>query len=100
MDIVEDFLPVNGFSRTGKIRQATVAIVMHNVGVPGQRAKTVRDYFAALCTQDAMDDKPDVSASAHYIIDQTGLIMKVMNENEKAYHSGSNVYTSLTSLPP
>ena len=93
MDIVKDYLPINGFSRTGKIRPATVAIVMHNVGVPGQRAIAVKNYFAALSTQDAMDEKPDISASAQYIVDQTGLIIKTMNDNEKAYHAGSSVYT-------
>ncbi len=90
MNIVKSLLPINGFSRTGKVRPATLGIIMHYIGVAGQSAKNVQGYFAGLATQDALDNKPDVSASAHYIIDQDGTILQCMPEEERAYHCGTS----------
>lgn len=89
MKITEMFLEKNDFSRPGRIRPITLGIVLHNVGVPEQNAATVRGYFNGLKNQDSTDNIPDRSASAHYIIDQSGDILFVIPENEKAYHVGS-----------
>lgn len=90
MKITECFIEKNNFSRPGRIRPITLGIVLHNVGVPEQTAAQVRRYFDCLKEQDSTDNKPDISASAHYIVDQTGDILFVIPENEKAYHVGSS----------
>jgi N-acetylmuramoyl-L-alanine amidase len=90
MKIITEYIDVNGFSRPGKKRPATLAIVLHNVGVPRQSARAVRDYFNSLKNQNAMDNKPDISASAHYVIDLDGSIIALIPEDEKAYHCGTS----------
>jgi len=93
--IIEAPLTVNGFSRPGKELPEVRGIVIHYLGKAKQTAMEARDYFETLKGQDAMDAIPDRSASAHYIIDQTGEIIRCIPENEKAYHVGSEVYTDL-----
>jgi N-acetylmuramoyl-L-alanine amidase len=64
---------------------------MHYLGVPGQSAHQARAYFESLKTQDAADEAPDRSASAHYIVDHDGTVLYVVPRDEKAYHVGSSV---------
>jgi N-acetylmuramoyl-L-alanine amidase len=90
MKITECFLEKNEFSRPGKTRPITLGIVLHNVGVPEQNAETVRNYFNSLRYQTARDNTPDRSASAHYVIDQSGDILYIIPQEEKAYHVGSS----------
>lgn len=91
MEIIKNYLPINGFSRTGKKRAETLIIAIHNVGKDWQSAKNVQGYFASLATQDAMDNKPDVSASAQFVIDLDGTTYQLMDMDEKAYHLGSSI---------
>lgn len=100
MQIVDKLLPKNDFSRTGKSLAVMDAVVIHNLGVPGQRALVAREYWAGLANQDAMDSKPDISASAHYIIDFDGVIYRTIPENERAYHVGSSVKDPSAETPP
>lgn len=90
MKITESFLDLNEFSRPGKPRRETLGIVIHNIGVPNQTAHEVRNYFNSLKNQNSADNIPDRSASVHYIVDQSGDILYVVPETEKAYHVGSS----------
>jgi len=90
MEIVRKYLTVNGFSRTGKKRSKTLGIIIHNIGVPNQKAESVIAYFESLKNQNAMDSKPDVSASAQYVIDLDGTVYQIMGEDERAYHCGTS----------
>lgn len=93
MKIVERYLTVNEFSRTGKPRRETLGVVAHYIGVDFQTAEQVRAYFEGLKNQDAEDNVPDRSASAHEIIDHDGTVLLVVPIGEKAYHCGSATYT-------
>jgi len=90
MTVIQRLIPINNYSRPGKKRTETKGIVLHNVGVAGQRAKDVIEYFCSLANQKD-DNKPDVSASAHYVIDQDGTIYQCIPDDEKAYHVGSTI---------
>lgn len=95
MKIIEAYLTPNTFSRPGHALREIRGIVMHYLGVPGQTADQARTYFEGLKQQDAADNVPDRSASAHFIIDHDGTILAVVPTTEKAYHVGSTVYTDL-----
>ena len=82
MQIVHDFLTVNKYSRPGKKRPETLGIVIHWTADAKANAKQIRDYFESLKDGDAY-------ASAHYIVDQNGIIVAAVPENEVAYHCGS-----------
>jgi N-acetylmuramoyl-L-alanine amidase len=84
MQIIHDFLTENEYSRPGKRLQKVLAIVIHWTANPGATAKQNRDYFES--------KKTGMSgyASAHYIIDQNGIIVAAIPENEVAYHCGSS----------
>jgi N-acetylmuramoyl-L-alanine amidase len=84
MQIIHDFLTENEYSRPGKRLQKVLAIVIHWTANPAANAKQNRDYFES--------KKTGMSgyASAHYIIDQNGIIVAAIPENEVAYHCGSS----------
>ena len=84
MMIEEDFLEVNEFSRPGKIRTATLGVVMHWTANPNANAKQNKEYF------DAKKLGMDGYGSAHYIVSQDGSIVQCMPENEVAYHCGTD----------
>ena len=84
MQIIHDFLTKNEYSRPGKKLQKVLAIVVHWTANPGANAKENRDFFE--------NKKTGMSGygSAHYIIDQSGVIIAAVPENEVAYHCGSD----------
>ena len=84
MQIIHDFLTKNEYSRPGKKLQKVLAIVIHWTANPGANAKENRDFFES--------KKTGMSGygSAHYIIDQNGIIIAAVPENEVAYHCGSS----------
>ena len=84
MQIIHDFLTVNEYSRPGKKLREVLAVVMHWTANPQANAKENRDYFETKKTGTGG------YASAHYIIDQNGLIIAAIPENEIAYHTGSS----------
>ena len=92
MDIKEDLLPVNQFSRPGTKIIRVKAIVIHWVGKARETAAAVRSYFNYLGKQDPRDIAPDIYASAHYSIDEYN-ILRMIPEDEVAYHVGAWVYT-------
>jgi N-acetylmuramoyl-L-alanine amidase len=93
MRIIDNLLTINQFSRRGQALDRVMGIVVHYLGAAGQTALQARNYWDGLKSQNAMDAKPDISASAHYIVDLDGLILRTIPENEKAYHCGAKVYT-------
>lgn len=84
MQIIHDFLTKNEYSRPGKKLQKVLAIVIHWTANPAANAKENRDFFES--------KKTGMSGygSAHYIIDQNGLIVAAVPEYEVAYHTGSS----------
>lgn len=84
MQIIHDFLTKNEYSRPGKRLQKVLAVVIHWTANPDATAKQNRNFFEAKKT--GMGGY----ASAHYIIDQNGLIVAAVPENEVAYHCGSS----------
>jgi N-acetylmuramoyl-L-alanine amidase len=84
MNIIEKLLTINPFSRSGRRLDCCKAVIMHYVGVPGQRAATVWNYFEKIIPQDKH------YSSAHYIIDLNGDIYHAVPDNEVAYHCGSS----------
>lgn len=87
MNIIVTDLNVNPFSRPGKHRRSTLAVILHWVGKAGQSAASVRAYFASLSAQ---KQEPYRFASAHYIVGLSGEILRAMPEEEVAYHCGSS----------
>jgi N-acetylmuramoyl-L-alanine amidase len=84
MQIIHDYLTKNEYSRPGKRLQKVLAVVIHWTANPDATAKQNRDFFETKKT--GMGGY----ASAHYIIDQNGIIVAAVPENEVAYHCGSS----------
>ncbi len=84
MQVIHDFLTVNEYSRPARKLQKVLAIVIHWTANPSANAKENRDFFE--------NKKAGTGgyASAHYIIDQNGIIVAAIPENEIAYHCGSS----------
>jgi N-acetylmuramoyl-L-alanine amidase len=84
MKIIEKLLTVNPFSRPGRFLGSVKGIILHWVGVGGQRAINTWGYFENGCPKDKH------YSSAHYIIDLDGTIYHAIPDNEVAYHCGSS----------
>jgi N-acetylmuramoyl-L-alanine amidase len=84
--IVDSLLPINQYSRPGRPLVEVRAVVVHYLGKPGQRAADARAYWATL----GQTAHPEISASAHYIVDLDGTVLRTVPESEKAYHVGSS----------
>ena len=84
MQIIHDFLTINEYSRPGRKLKEVLGVVLHWTANPSANAKENRDYFE--------NKKTGCGgyASAHYIIDQNGLIVAAVPEYEIAYHCGSS----------
>lgn len=83
MQIIHDFLTKNDFSRPARPLKEVKGIVIHWTANPNANAKENRDYF------EKRKNGKDGYGSAHYIIDQNGLIIAAVPEYEIAYHCGS-----------
>jgi len=83
MNIIEKLLTVNQYSRSGRRLAVCKGIVLHYVGVSGQRAINTWGYFEKACPADKH------YSSAHYIIDLNGDIYHAVPDNEAAWHCGS-----------
>ena len=84
MQIIHDFLTINEYSRPARKLREVLAVVMHWTANPQANAKENRDFFEARKTGNGG------YGSAHYIIDQNGLIIAAVPEYEVAYHTGSS----------
>ena len=84
MQIIHDFLTINEYSRPGRRIREMLGLVMHWTANPAANAKQNRDFFE--------NKKTGMSGygSAHYIIDQNGIIIAAIPEDEVAYHCGSS----------
>jgi N-acetylmuramoyl-L-alanine amidase len=83
MNIIDKFLTVNPYTRSGRRLAECKAVILHYVGIPGQKATTTWNYFETTCPKDKH------YSSAHYIIDLDGTIYHAVPDNEVAYHCGS-----------
>jgi N-acetylmuramoyl-L-alanine amidase len=85
MRIVDDLLNIDDDTRTGAKLKGVKKIVLHWTGNVNIGAKGNRDYWEQL------GGKPSgVSASAHFVIDQDGTIIRCIPTDEKAFHVGSS----------
>jgi N-acetylmuramoyl-L-alanine amidase len=93
MNIQNDLLTVNPFSRPGKKLSGVKALVVHWTGNAGSTAKQNRDYFENLKKQDPAGDQRKLRwASAHFIIGLSGEIIQCIPCEEMAYHVGAKTY--------
>lgn len=84
MQIIHDFIIPNEYSRPGKKLREVRAVVIHWTANPNANAKDNRDFFE--------NRRAGLSGygSAHYIVDQNGIIVAAIPENEIAYHTGTD----------
>lgn len=88
LNIKEEFLTVNEYSRPGIELEQVKKIVVHYTGNPGATAQGNRDYFESLA------ENPVTSASSHFIIGLDGEIIQCVPLNEVAYASNeANSYS-------
>jgi N-acetylmuramoyl-L-alanine amidase len=95
MEIKQNFLTKNQFSRPGTLLKGVSGIVLHWVANPKSTALGNRNYFENLRSQPyetEKDKKKARFASAHFIIGLQGEIIQCLPENEAAYHVGANKY--------
>jgi N-acetylmuramoyl-L-alanine amidase len=89
LNIDEQLLTPNEFSRPGKALEALRGVVIHYTGNPGASAQGNRDYFESL---GGSTNTGKVYASAHYIVGLEGEIIRCVPDNEMAYHVGAKSY--------
>lgn len=89
MIIQDSLLTPSKFNRPGRAMDRVLAIVVHYTANPGTSAKANRDFFESLSTSGIE------YASAHYVIGLGGEIIRMIPENEIAYHCGGERYTDL-----
>lgn len=81
MNIIDNLLTINPYSRSGKKISHVENIVVHYVGNSNTSASSNRNYFESL------KDKKNIYASSHYIIGLDGEIIRCVPDNEVAYHA-------------
>jgi N-acetylmuramoyl-L-alanine amidase len=83
MNIVDDIIQINPYSRTGWKLRGVQALIVHYTAKAGQRAKSVRQYYNDRKASDGY-------GSAQYGLDFDGVIYRWLPEDEMAYAIGSN----------
>jgi N-acetylmuramoyl-L-alanine amidase len=92
MNITEKLLDTpNTYARPERKLKEKKAVILHWVGVGGQRANSVWNFF-----NETTKEKGHYS-SAHYIIDLDGSILHCVPDDEVAYHCGTTQPISATS---
>lgn len=87
MNITQDFIGYNEFSRPNRKLKELKGLVVHWIGVPQSQARVIRNNF---------DKANGAYASAHYVIDyNSGHIIQCIPDDEVAFHVGANTYTEL-----
>jgi N-acetylmuramoyl-L-alanine amidase len=82
IEIKEDFLTPSQYTRPGYKRAETLGVVLHWVaGRKKQTAKNIKDYFESL-------RKGPKYVSTQYVIGWQGEILRLMPDDERAYHVG------------
>ncbi|MBU2710830.1 type VI secretion system tip protein TssI/VgrG [Zooshikella harenae] len=85
VNIIEDIIHLNRYSRPGTKLKDVKGIVIHWVAAPKATAKRIRDYFNNI-------EKEKRFASAHFVVGLEGEIIKAIPDNEVAYHVGAKRY--------
>lgn len=85
--IVQKLLTKNRYSRVGKPLNKMFGVVVHYVGVNGQRPEDTVAYFESL-----KNGTNQVYASAHYVIGTDGNGVQCIPDTEVAYHCGAKEY--------
>ncbi len=91
LEISEQLLTVNEYSRPGTALESINGIVIHYIGNAGTDAQANRDYFENL-----QDGSSGVYASCNYIIGLDGTIIQCVPDNEVAYASGDRNYDTIS----
>ena len=81
--VVQDFLPVNEYSRPGIALETVNGVVVHYVANPGSTGWDNRHYFEGLA------ESHETKAGAHFIIGLDGTIIQCVPLNELTYCSNS-----------
>ncbi|WP_427052019.1 peptidoglycan recognition protein family protein [Paenibacillus sp. TC-CSREp1] len=92
IQVIEDYIPVNIYSRPGLKLKAKRGIVMHYTASPGASASNISKYFASLAQQMVSKGSKGRYASAHFSVDRTSIYCS-LPDDEMAYHCGSKTYT-------
>ena len=79
--IMEDYLPVNEYSRPGKELKKVNAVVIHYVGNPGTTAAQNRSYFENII------ETGEAYVSSHFIVGLDGEIIQCVPLDEISYAS-------------
>jgi N-acetylmuramoyl-L-alanine amidase len=79
MEIREKFLTVNEYSRSGRPLVEKRAVILHWVGLGGQRAESVRRFFET-------GSQTKHYSSVHYCIDLDGTVLRLVPDDEVAWH--------------
>ena len=88
MNISEQLIPLNRFTRPGVRLEKVTAIAIHYAGDPGATAQNIRDYFAGPCIAARR------YASCHYVVGLTGEVIRLIPESELSYCTNqANTYT-------
>lgn len=85
--IIEDFLTVNPYSRPGKKLKGVHGIAIHWTANPGTTAKQNRNFF------EMRKDGEHGWGSTHYIVGLRGEVLRMIPDDEWAYHVGGKKYT-------
>jgi N-acetylmuramoyl-L-alanine amidase len=89
IEIVQDFIHINPFSRDGSKLKAKNGIAMHYTADPGAPARNISHYFDSLKDQNPNDDTVDRYAGAHFSVDRFTKIQSIPTD-ERGYHVGSS----------
>ena len=89
MNIQNNYLTVNQYSRPKIAIKAVKGVVIHWVANPNSSAQANRNYFEGLKVGKKNNNGGMTYASAHYIVGLDGEIIACIPENEMAYHASS-----------
>jgi N-acetylmuramoyl-L-alanine amidase len=88
LNIIQDFIQINPFSRDGSKLKSKKGIVLHYTASPGAPAKNISQYFNGLKDQNPNDNITDRYAGAHFSVDRTSMVQSIPTD-ERGYHCGS-----------
>lgn len=86
MNIKEKLLPIDEYSRSGGKLLGVKGVVVHYVGVAGQKPEQTIAYFESL------RGGKNGWASAHYVVGNDGTIYNCIPKDEVAWHCGATKY--------
>jgi len=84
LPVIDDFLTINKYSRPGRKRPETLAVVLHWTANPNASAKANRDFF------ESKKDGKTSYGSTEYIVGLKGEIIRCMPDEEISYNCGTS----------